>query len=74
MAAATVNKINAALARHSIEVVKGAGYFYFAALTDEAQAVADRIPSVYSNVLRCMPLEDWIAHVEDNLKELRHAA
>lgn len=67
MAAATVSKINAAVARHSIEVVKGSGYFYFAALTDEAQAVADRVPSVFSNVLRCMSLEDWIAHVDDHV-------
>lgn len=67
MAAATINKINAAIAHRGIELVKGEGYFYFAALTDEGQLVADRVPSVISDILRCMSLEDWIAHVEENV-------
>ena len=66
MAAATINKINAAIESRGIELVKGEGYFYFAALTDEAQAVSDRVPSVFSNILRFMSLEDWVAHVEEN--------
>ncbi|MCA0944514.1 hypothetical protein LCM08_06295 [Salipiger pacificus] len=69
MTAATVNKINAGIRHHDVEVVKGDGYFYFAALTDEAQTSADAIPSVYSCHLRCMSLEDWIDHVEIALKD-----
>lgn len=67
MTAATLNKINAAIAHHDVELVKGAGYFYFAALTDEAPA--DRVPSVFSLELRCMSLEDWIGHVDAALAQ-----
>jgi hypothetical protein len=65
MTAATINKINTAIAKHGVEVVKGDGYFYFADIGDDF--VADHIPSVYSMTLRCMSLEDWISHVEGAL-------
>lgn len=61
MTAATIKKINAAIVRNDVELVKGNGYFYFAALSDNAPD----IPSVYSMTLRCMSLEDWVAHVKD---------
>jgi hypothetical protein len=64
MTAATINKINAAIAKHGLEVVKGNGYFWFAALSDDVSPYSVGVPSVYSMTLRCMSLEDWIAHVE----------
>lgn len=67
MTAATINKINAAVADHGVAVFKGDGYFYFYDLDDADTFNADRIPSVYSTTLRCMALEDWVAHVEDAL-------
>lgn len=67
MTAATINKINAAIARHDVAVEKGNGYFYFYDLDGAPTYNADRIPSVYSTTLRALSLEDWIAHVEDAL-------
>ena len=67
MTVATMNKINANIARHGVEVVKGNGYFYFADLEDSLEYNADKINSVYSMQLRCMSLEDWIAHVDQAL-------
>ena len=67
MTAATINKINAAIARHAIEVVKGNGYFFFADLEGAPTYNADKVASVYSNTLRCMSLEDWIAYVDQHL-------
>ena len=63
MTAATINKINAAIAHHGVAVHKGNGYFYFYDIG--ADFIADSIPSVYSMTLRCMSLEDWAAHVAD---------
>jgi hypothetical protein len=61
MTAATINKVNAAIQSHGVELVKGNGYFYFAMLNDDALEV----PSVYSMTLRYMSLEDWVQHVEE---------
>jgi hypothetical protein len=67
MTAATINKINAAIQEFGVAVHKGNGYFYF---YDTGEAfVADSIPSVYSMTLRCMPLEEWVAHVKDAVAE-----
>lgn len=62
MTAATITKINEAIAKHGVEVVKGNGYFYFADTGEDF--VADDVPSVWSAQLRCMTLEQWIDHVE----------
>ena len=67
MTAATISKINANIARHGVEVVKGNGYFYFADLEDAPEHNADKINSVFSMQLRCMSLEDWISHVDEAL-------
>lgn len=65
MSAATLNKINAAISKHHVEVIRGEGYFYFQDLpTAGEEFPAQRIASVWSAHLRCMSLEDWIAHVE----------
>ena len=70
MTAPTIKKINAAIAHHGVEVVKGSGYFYFADLPGAPEYNADKIESVFSGgFLRCMSLEDWIAHVDDAIKE-----
>lgn len=67
MTAATIKKINAAIAKHGVEIVKGNGYFYFA--DTGAEFVADSVSSVYSCHLRCMTLEKWVEYVETELKE-----
>jgi hypothetical protein len=69
MTAATINKVNAEIAKHDVELVKGNGYFYFADLEGAETYNADHIESVFSNVLRCMTLEEWIEHVEDHLSD-----
>lgn len=68
MTAATLNKINTAIAKHGVELVKGNGYFYFSDLPDAPEYNADRIKSVYSATLRCMSLKDWVQHVESALR------
>jgi len=63
--APTIGRINAAIAKHGIEIVKGNGYFWFADVS-----TADRyidIPSVYTCRLRDLTLEQWVQHVEDAL-------
>lgn len=65
MTAPTFNKINAAIARNGVELVKGEGYFYFAALDGAPGGIEEAIPSVYSMQIRCMTLEQWIEHVEE---------
>ena len=67
MTAATMNKINAAIEKHGVELVKGNGYFYFADIGEAF--VADNIKSVYAMNLRCMSLEDWIKHVEEGVAQ-----
>ena len=68
MTAATYNKINAAIAKHGVEVVKGNGYHYFADIDGTSDYNADRIRSVYDGgFLRSMSLEDWVSYVEEAL-------
>tara|TARA_R110000851_G_scaffold178010_10_gene324949 strand:- start:1679 stop:1867 length:189 start_codon:yes stop_codon:yes gene_type:complete len=61
MTVATIKKVNAAIADKGVELVKGNGYFYFADTGEDY--VADFIDSVYSTTLRCMTVEEWVAHV-----------
>lgn len=65
MTVVTIKKINTEIAKYGVEVIKGNGYFYFADLPGSPEYNADRVPSVYSNTLRCMTLEDWVSHVKD---------
>lgn len=61
MTAPTIQKINQQIAEHGVEIVKGNGYFYFAAIRDDAP----EIPSVYTMRLRDLSLEEWVEHVKD---------
>jgi hypothetical protein len=62
--------VNAAIAKHDVELVKGRGYHYFADLDGAPTFNADKIPSVYDGgFLRSMTLEQWVEHVEDALVE-----
>lgn len=61
MTAPTIQKINQQIAEHDVEIVKGNGYFYFAAIIDDAP----EIPSVYTMRLRDLSLEEWVEHVLD---------
>ena len=63
MTAATINKINKEISDLGVEIVKGYGYFYFADLPASDDFNADVIDSVWSCHLRCMTLEEWVAHV-----------
>ena len=67
MNVATIKKINASIDQYGVEVVKGNGYFYFADLSSSTEYNSEKINSVFSMQLRCMSLEDWIAHVEESL-------
>ena len=69
MAAPTLNKINADLAKYEVELVRGNGYFYFMGLTDAGQYLADYIDSVFTNQLRSMTLEQWISYCSDYVAE-----
>jgi hypothetical protein len=59
MTVPTIQKINQKIAEHGVEIVKGNGYFYFAAISDDAP----EIPSVYTMRLRDLSLEEWVEHV-----------
>lgn len=65
MTAPTINKINVAIAKHGIEIVKGNGYFWFADVSGRSAYI--EIPSVMTHHLRALSLEQWIRHVEDAL-------
>lgn len=66
MTAATITKINAAIAKHGVAIHKDqSGYFYFYDLGEAF--IADKIKTVWSYHLRCMTLEDWVAYVETAL-------
>lgn len=67
MTAPTIAKINAAIAKHGIEIVKGNGYFWFDDVS-ERETYTD-IPSVMTCHLRDLTLEQWVQHVEDAINE-----
>lgn len=69
MTRVTIKTINKAIAAHHVELVKGEGYFYFAGLEGSPVYNEDVVPSVYSNVLGCMSVDEWVSHVETAIKE-----
>lgn len=64
MTKATLKNVNAAIAKHGVIMYKGTGYFYFVGQTNEAP----EIPSIYTNFLYDLTLQDWVAHVDQNAK------
>lgn len=68
MSVTTIKNVNAAIAHYNVEMVKGTGYFYFAPLPGAPNHLDDLIPSIYSNHLRDMSIQQYVDHVEDNLK------
>jgi hypothetical protein len=66
MTLATIKKVNAAIEKFGVEIVKGNGYFYFADIGDAY--VSDNIESVYSCHLRCMTVEQWLSYVESAIQ------
>ena len=58
----TVKNINAAIATHGVEIVKGCGYFYFAALPG-APMDQPEIDSVYTMRLSDLTFAEWVDHV-----------
>lgn len=65
----TLTNINRAIAKHHVELVRGSGYFYFADLEGSPVYNADVVPSVYSAHLTCMPVSEWVSHVETHVRE-----
>lgn len=61
MTSPTINKINAAIAKHGVEIVRGNGYFYFIG------PEAEKIPSIYTCHLRDLTLQEYINHVEGSI-------
>jgi hypothetical protein len=68
MTVATIKKVNAAIAKYDVEMVKGTGYFYFVGLAGSSYHLDDLISSIYSNSLRDMSIQQYVDHVEDYLK------
>jgi len=68
MTVTTIKNVNAAIAHYNVEMVKGAGYFYFVGLAGASYHLDDLISSIYSNYLRDMSIQQYVDHVEDNLK------
>jgi hypothetical protein len=68
MPAVTIKNINKALndANLPLEIVKGDGYFWFAATENAPAGVEDNVGSIYSNYLRGMSIEDYVEHVKDS--------
>jgi len=64
MTSPTINKINAAIAKHEIELVKGEGYFYFIGTTDAGMNLSNHIQSVFTSTLKDISLEEWIEYAE----------
>jgi hypothetical protein len=66
MTRTTLKNVNKAIAKHSVEMVKGHGYFYFMALeTVPLDLVLPEIDSVYTMFMNDLTLEEWVQHVED---------
>lgn len=71
MAIASIKKVNAELRKDGIpvELVKGHGYFYFAALKDAAFGIEYSILSVYVTRVTDLSLEQWRDHARDGYKK-----
>jgi len=47
---------------------KGLGYFYFIGNEDAPVGIEECIPSIYSNHLRDMTIEEYVDHVADAIR------
>ena len=67
MTTPTINRINAALAEKGLplEIVKSDCYFWFAATEGAPLGIEDAVESIYSNHLREMSVEQYVAHVAE---------
>ena len=66
MTRATITNVNKAIEKHSVEMIKGGGYFYFMPLVETNEILAASIPeidSVYTVFIRDLTLEEWAEHV-----------
>jgi hypothetical protein len=73
MTRATFRAINSAISKHGVEIVKGAGYFYFAPLPDAPFGAADQVDSVYTPRLSDLSFDQWVAHVEQQMDKNERA-
>ena len=73
MTAPTINRVNAALtsAGLPLEIVRGKGYFWFAATDGAPMGVEDYVDSLWFCQLRCMSVEQYVAHVTDGVAKFK---
>ncbi len=71
MTTATINRVNAALkaANLPIYICKGDCYFWFGAEAGAPDNIEDFIGSIYSNHLRDLTVEEYVAHVKQGVDE-----
>jgi hypothetical protein len=64
----TIKKVNEAISHLNYEIVRGEGYYYFSPLNDDAVNIEEQ--GVYGcPFLNSVPLESWVAEIEDRIKE-----
>ena len=70
MTSVTTNRVTAALnnAGFPVSMYKGMGYFYFIGNEDAPVGIEEYIPSIYSNHLRDMTIEEYVDHVADAIR------
>jgi hypothetical protein len=59
MAKFNIKTLNAEIAKHGVELVKGEGYFYFASLDDRCIAQAKDLESIYVCHFNQMTPAQW---------------
>lgn len=64
MTIATIKKVNEAIAKHGVELIKSYDYFHFSGLAGDDRFNEDKIESVFSRSIKDMTVEGWVGHVE----------
>jgi len=61
----TIKRINKAIKKFNLEIIKGEGYYYFLDLETRNQIGL----SVYVNYLKDLPIKEWIGQARDARRE-----
>lgn len=75
MTAATINRVNDALkaADLPIYISKGDCYFWFGGDENAPSGIEEYIGSIYSNHIRDLTVEEYVAHVKQGVAEFDSA-